>query len=56
MILIIIKILKHLIKSKTKALLTDIHLENSFRIASSQIQLNVEKLDREKQYQLSHKK
>jgi hypothetical protein len=31
-------------KSKTKTQLTDIHLENSLRIASSQIQANIEKL------------
>lgn len=44
------------VKSKTRALLTDIYLENSLRITLSQIQLNEEKLDSEKQYQLLHKK
>jgi len=41
-------------KSKTRARLTDIHLENSLRIASSQIQPNIDKLVSEKQCQLSH--
>lgn len=42
------------VKSKTKARLTYIHLENSLKIASPQIQPNIEKLVNEKQCQLSH--
>ncbi|CAI6351667.1 unnamed protein product [Macrosiphum euphorbiae] len=43
-----------IVKSKTRARLTDIHLENSLRIASSQIQPNIKKLVREKHCQFSH--
>jgi len=43
-----------IIKSKTRTQLTDIRLENSLKIATSQIQPNIEKLVFEKQCQLSH--
>jgi 17beta-estradiol 17-dehydrogenase/3beta-hydroxysteroid 3-dehydrogenase/mitotic-spindle organizing protein 1 len=43
-----------IVKSKTRARLTDIHLKNSLRIASSQIQPNIEKLVTEKHCQFSH--
>uniref|UniRef100_A0A2S2NPE9 SCAN domain-containing protein 3 n=1 Tax=Schizaphis graminum TaxID=13262 RepID=A0A2S2NPE9_SCHGA len=45
-----------IVKSKTRARLTDSHLESSLRIASSQIQPNINKLVSEKQCQLSHNK
>ncbi|XP_060881678.1 general transcription factor II-I repeat domain-containing protein 2B-like [Metopolophium dirhodum] len=43
-----------IVKSKNRARLTDSHLESSLRIASSQIQPNINKLVSEKQCQLSH--
>jgi len=43
-----------IVKSKTRTWLTDIHLENSLRITSSQIQPNIEKLVSEKHCQFLH--
>lgn len=43
-----------IVKSKTRARLTDIHLENSLKITSSQIKSNIGKLVSEKQCELSH--
>jgi len=43
-----------IIKPKTRTQLTDIHLKNSLRIASSKIQPSIKKLVSEKQCQLSH--
>ncbi|CAI6373752.1 unnamed protein product [Macrosiphum euphorbiae] len=43
-----------IVKSKNRVRLTDSHLESSLRIASSQIQPNINKLVSEKQCQLSH--
>ncbi|CAI6366273.1 unnamed protein product [Macrosiphum euphorbiae] len=43
-----------IVKSKNRVRLTHSHLESSLRIASSQIQPNINKLVSEKQCQLSH--
>jgi len=44
------------LRNNVLKMITDICLGNSLRIASSQIQPNIEKIVSEKQCQLSHKK